>query len=154
MKAFSLTDTSIILNWLHRARNLSTKNCACWISFWNCTIRDILQWIMYNIKYIHASGVVFKRVLECQIRNSFLVLSQNKRCYNLETFKRKHKKFGTQSETSLLINCGKLFSLPSKKWGSSWPESSSGITQICYQKISIISIIRFYWSNNQSEFGS
>ena len=73
-----------------------------------------------------------------------LVLSQNKRCYNLETFKRKHKKFGTQSETSLLINCGKLFSLPSKKWGSSWPESSSGITQIWYQKITIISIIRFY----------
>ena len=103
---------------------------------------------------IHASGVVFKRVLECQIRNSFLVLSQNKRCYNLETFKCKHKKLGTQSETSLLINCGKLFSLPSKKWGSSWPESSSGITQICYQKITIISIIRFYWSNNQSELAS
>ena len=73
-----------------------------------------------------------------------LVLSQNKRSYNLETFKRNHKKCGTQSETSLFISCGKTFSLPSKKWGSSWPESSSGITQIYYQKISIISIIRFY----------
>ena len=73
-----------------------------------------------------------------------LVLSQNKRSHNLETFERNHKKFGTQSGTSLLINCGKVFSLSSKKWGSSWPESSSGITQICYQKISIISIIRYY----------
>ena len=32
-----------------------------------------------------------------------LVLSQNKRPYNLETFKFNHKKFGTQSDTSLLI---------------------------------------------------
>ena len=36
-----------------------------------------------------------------------LVLSQNKRSHNLETFERNHKKFGTQSGTSLLINCGK-----------------------------------------------
>ena len=34
-----------------------------------------------------------------------LVLSQNKRPYNLETFECNHKKLGTQSETSLLINC-------------------------------------------------
>ena len=61
-----------------------------------------------------------------------LVLSQNKRSNILETFVRNHKKFGTQSGTSLLINCVKLFSLSSKKWGSSWPESGSGITQICY----------------------
>ena len=38
-----------------------------------------------------------------------LVLSQNKRSYNLETFECNYKKLGTQSETSLLINCGKLF---------------------------------------------
>ena len=44
-----------------------------------------------------------------------LVLSQNKRPYNLETFECNHKKLGTESETSLLINCGKLFSLSSKK---------------------------------------
>ena len=56
-----------------------------------------------------------------------LVLSQNKRPYNLETFECNHKKLGTESETSLLINCGKLFSLSSKKWQSSWPESSSVI---------------------------
>ena len=38
-----------------------------------------------------------------------LVLSQNKRPYNLETFEcNHHKKLGTQSETSLLINCGKF----------------------------------------------
>ena len=80
----------------------------------------------------------------CEGREQKLVFSQNKRSHNLETFEPNHKEFGTQSETSLLINCGKLFSLPSKKWGSSWPESSSGITQICYQKISIISIIRYY----------
>ena len=54
-----------------------------------------------------------------------LVLSQNKRPYNLETFECNHKKLGTESETSLLINCGKLFSLSSKKWRSSWPKSSS-----------------------------
>ena len=72
-----------------------------------------------------------------QVDQKKLVLSQNKRSYNLETFKRNHKKLGTQSETSLLINYGKIFSLPSKKWGRSWPESSSRITQICYQKISI-----------------
>ena len=48
-----------------------------------------------------------------------LVLSQNKRPYNLETFECNHKKLGTESETSLLINCGKLSSLPSKKWRSS-----------------------------------
>ena len=46
-----------------------------------------------------------------------LVLSQNNRSHNRETFKRNHKEFGTQSETSLPINCGKLFSLPSKKMG-------------------------------------
>ena len=73
-----------------------------------------------------------------------LIISQNKRSHNLETFEHNHKKFGTQSGTSLLINCRKIFSLSLKKWGSSWPESSSGITQICYQKISIISIIRYY----------
>ena len=56
-----------------------------------------------------------------------LVLSQNKSPYNLETFECNHKKLGTQSETSLLINCGKVFSLSSKKWWSSWPESSSVI---------------------------
>ena len=32
-----------------------------------------------------------------------LVLSQNKRPYNLETFACNHKKLGTESETSLLI---------------------------------------------------
>ena len=38
-----------------------------------------------------------------------LVLSQNKRPYNLEPFEcNHHKKLGTQSETSLLINCGKF----------------------------------------------
>ena len=68
------------------------------------------------------------------MREKKLVLSQNKRSHNLETFEHKHKKFGTQSETSLPINCGKIFSLSSKKLGSSWPESSSEITQICYQK--------------------
>ena len=68
------------------------------------------------------------------MREKKLVLSQNKRSHNLETFEHKHKKFGTQSETSLLINCGKICSLSSKKLGSSWPESSSGITQIRYQK--------------------
>ena len=46
-----------------------------------------------------------------------LIFFQNKRSHNRETFKRNHKEFGTQSETSLLINCGKLFSLPSKKMG-------------------------------------
>ena len=57
-----------------------------------------------------------------------LVLSQNKRPYNLETFEcNHHKKLGTQSETSLLINCGKAFSL---SWWSSWPESSSVIFAI------------------------
>ena len=50
--------------------------------------------------------------------------------HNLETFERNHKKFGAQSGTSLLINCGKLFSLSSKKWASSWRESSSGITDL------------------------
>ena len=39
-------------------------------------------------------------------RRKKLVLCQNKRSHNLETFERNHKKFGTQSETSLLINCG------------------------------------------------
>ena len=53
-----------------------------------------------------------------------LVLSQNKRPYNLETFECNHKKLGTESETSLLNNCGKLFSFSSKKWQSSWPGSS------------------------------
>ena len=42
-----------------------------------------------------------------------LVLSQNKIPYNLETFECNHKKLRTESETSLLINCGKLFSLSS-----------------------------------------
>ena len=56
-----------------------------------------------------------------------LVLSQNKRPYNLETFECNHKKLGTETETTSLINCGKVFSLPSKKWWSSWPESSSRI---------------------------
>ena len=53
-----------------------------------------------------------------------LVLFQNKRPYNLETFECNHKKLGTESETSLLNNCGKLFSLSSKKLQSSWPGSS------------------------------
>ena len=56
--------------------------------------------------------------------------------YNIETFECNHQKFATQLRTEintatdlithLLINCGKHFSLSSKKWGSSWPESSSG----------------------------
>ena len=46
-----------------------------------------------------------------------LVLSQNKKSHNLETFERNHEKFGTQTGTSLLINCGKLFSLSSKNEG-------------------------------------
>ena len=73
-----------------------------------------------------------------------LVLSQNKRSHNLETFERNHKKFGTQSGNSLLINCEKVCSLSPKKWRSSWQESSSEITQICYQKISLINITRYY----------
>ena len=47
--------------------------------------------------------------------------------YNLETFECSDKKFGTQLETELLINCGNFFSFSSKNLGSSWPESSSGI---------------------------
>ena len=35
-----------------------------------------------------------------------LIISQNKRSHNLETFEHNHKKFGKQSETLLLINCG------------------------------------------------
>ena len=46
-----------------------------------------------------------------------LVLSQNKSPYNLETFECNHKKLGTQSETSLLINSGKVFILSSKNGG-------------------------------------
>ena len=71
LKAFSLIDTSIILNWLLRGTNLSTKNYICWISFWNYMISDILQCRIHStIGTIHPSGVVFKGVLECQIRNS------------------------------------------------------------------------------------
>ena len=102
LKAFLLIDTSIILNWLLRGTNLSTKNCICWISFRNYMISDILQCRIYStIGTIYPSGVVFKGVLECQIRDSLstrkkkLVLSQNKRSYNLETFEDNHKKFGT-----------------------------------------------------------
>ena len=51
-------------------------------------------------------------------REKKLVLSQNKRSHNLETLERNPKKFGTQSENSLLINFGKAFSLSSKKCGS------------------------------------
>ena len=46
-----------------------------------------------------------------------LIISQNKRSHNLETFEHNHKKFGIKLETSLLINCGKIFSLLSKKIG-------------------------------------
>ena len=37
-----------------------------------------------------------------------LVLSQNKKIDNPKTFECSHAKFGTQSETSLLINCGQF----------------------------------------------
>ena len=71
LKAFLLIDTSIILNWLLRGTNLSTKNCICWIAFRNYMIGDILQCRIHNtIGTIHPSGVLFKGVLECQIRNS------------------------------------------------------------------------------------
>ena len=86
LKVFLLTDTSVILNWLLRRTNLSTKNCICWISFRNYMISDILQCRIYStIGTIYPSGVVFKGVLECQIRDSLstrkkkLVLSQNKK---------------------------------------------------------------------------
>ena len=46
-----------------------------------------------------------------------LVLSENKRPYNPETFECNHKKFGTLSEILLLINCGKIFSLLSENGG-------------------------------------
>ena len=46
-----------------------------------------------------------------------LVLSQNKRPYNLATFEYDHKEFGTQSETSLLINCEKLLVCHPKNGG-------------------------------------
>ena len=70
-KAFLLIDTSIILNWLLRETNLSTKNCICWISFRNYMVSDILQCRIYStIGTIHPSGAAFKGVLECQIRNS------------------------------------------------------------------------------------
>ena len=46
-----------------------------------------------------------------------IILSQNKRPQNPETFEFNHKKFGTQSDASLLINCGKVFSLSSKNEG-------------------------------------
>ena len=59
LKAFLLIDTSIILNWLLRGTNLSTKNCYAKIALQK------------------------------------LILSQNKRPYNLETFEDNHKKFGT-----------------------------------------------------------
>ena len=62
-KAFLLMiDTSIILNWLLREINLSTKNCIF------CNAEYIYS--MHYIGTIHPSGVVFKGVLECQIRNS------------------------------------------------------------------------------------
>ena len=44
-----------------------------------------------------------------------IVFSQN--IFNLETFECNHKKLGTQSETSLLINSGKVFILSSKNGG-------------------------------------
>ena len=62
-----------------------------------------------------------------------LLLYKKKRSYNPESFQCNHKKFGTQSETSLLVNCGKIFSLSSKKWGNSRPESSCRKAQIFYQ---------------------
>ena len=46
-----------------------------------------------------------------------LVLSQNKRSHNLESFGRNYKKFVTQSGTSLLINCGKLLVCHPKNGG-------------------------------------
>ena len=65
------TSSSIILNWLLRGTNLSTENCICWISFWNYMISDILQCRIYSkVPTIHPSGVVFKGVLESQIRNN------------------------------------------------------------------------------------
>ena len=55
-------------------------------------ISDIFQCRIYStIGTIHPSSVVFKGVLEFQIRNR---LSQNKTPYNLETFEDNHKKFG------------------------------------------------------------
>ena len=66
LKAFLLIDTSIILNWLLRGTNLSTKNCLCWISFLNYMIRDILQWRIYNTIY-HSS---FRCCIEGSVRVS------------------------------------------------------------------------------------
>ena len=43
---------------------------------------------------------------------------QNKKAHNLETLEGIHKKNATLLETSLLKNCRKISSLPSKKLGS------------------------------------
>ena len=60
------------------------------------------------------------------------LLPKNYRSHNPKTWKHIHKMFGIQSETSLLINCGKISSLSTKKWGNSWPERSSLIAQNYY----------------------
>ena len=46
-----------------------------------------------------------------------LLLYKKKRSYNPESFQCNHKKFGTQSETSLLVNCGKILVCHPKNGG-------------------------------------
>ena len=70
LKAFSLIGSSIILNWLLRGTNSPPKIAS--VGFPSEIIcLEIFCNAKYTILYtIHPSGVVFKGVLECQIRNS------------------------------------------------------------------------------------
>ena len=68
LKAFSLIDTSIILNWQQisppKIASVGFPSEIVWLEIFcneECTI----------LNTIHPSGVVFKRVLECQTRNIF-----------------------------------------------------------------------------------
>ena len=50
--------------------------------------------------------------------------------------------FGIQSETSLLISCGKFSSLSAEEWGSLWPRSE-GTSSVAFAVLTIKSEIDF-----------
>ena len=71
---------------------------------------------------IHGNEVISEKPLW---RAKNLVLPKSYKSRNPKSWKLIHKKYGVQSETSLLLNYGKVSSLSVEMWESSLPESSS-----------------------------
>ena len=67
----------------------------------------------HSVSFLEIKLFVETPVEEGWVKN--LILPKSYRFHNPKTWKHIDEIFGLQSETSLLINCGKVSSLPNKK---------------------------------------